>query len=255
VTDAGPSPRVALYARVSTTEQHTEAQVRDLTDYAARMGWATSPEFTFRDEGVSGLRANRPELDRLRALVRDRRVDIVLASKLDRLGRSVMGVLQFYEEAAAKGVRVICVSQGFDTDTAAGRFMRDSLAAVAAFERELIVERTHAGLRRARAEGKRLGRPRAETSKETLRQIVALRDERKLSWRQIAQHVRVPTSRVRRLYRTVSETGGLPVAPSGGVSKVPTPSLTENPPPAEPMPEGGQPPPSKKHPISAGGSA
>jgi DNA invertase Pin-like site-specific DNA recombinase len=244
-----PGPRVALYARVSTTDQSTEAQVRDLTDYAARMGWPFAPELVFREEGVSGLRTSRPELDRLRALVRDRRVDTVLSTKIDRLGRSVRGVLDFYEEAAAKGVRVICTSQGFDTETAVGRLIRDVLASVASFERELIVERTHAGLRRARAEGKTLGRPRTETSKETLRQIVALRDERKLSWRQIAQHVRVPTSRVRRLYHAVSESVGSMEGGSGGVSKVPTPAPTGNPPPTEPVPDGGEGPPSGKRPI------
>ena len=253
MTGPAPGPRVALYARVSTSDQSTEAQVRDLTEYAARMGWAVVPEFVFRDDGASGLRANRPQLDALRVLVRDRRVDIVLAVKLDRLGRSVLNVLQFFEDAASKGVRVICVSQGFDTDTAAGRFMRDTLAAVAAFERELIVERTYAGLRRARAEGKRLGRKPREFPKETLRQIVSLRDERRLSWRQIAQHVRVPTATVRRLYRAVSESGGGSDPGSGAVSKVPTPSLSEDPPPAGPLPEGGGRPPVGKRTVPAGG--
>lgn len=202
--------RVALYARVSTSDQSTEGQVRELTEYASRMGWLVSPELIFRDDGVSGVRANRPQLDRLRALVRERGVDVVLAVKLDRLGRSIMGVLQFYEEAESKGVRVVCTSQGFDTATAAGRFMRDVLAAVGAFERELIVERTLSGLQRARAQGKRLGRPPIQTSKEVAQRILELRDGQRLPWRQIAQHVRIPTSRVRRLYASASATAFAP---------------------------------------------
>ncbi len=201
------SPRVALYARVSTSDQSTDGQIRDLTEYAARMGWLVSPELFFRDDGVSGIRSNRPQLDRLRAQVRDRGVDVVLAVKLDRLGRSVMGVLQFYEEAEAKGVRVICTSQGFDTETAAGRLIRDVLAAVGAFERELIVERTISGLRRARAQGKRLGRPPIQVSEGVKKRILELRDVQKLPWRQIAQHVRIPTSRVRRIHKGQSGLG------------------------------------------------
>ena len=255
MTDAGPSPRVAAYARVSTTEQHTEGQVRDLTDYASRMGWAISPGFIFRDEGVSGLKASRPALDSLRVAVRERRVDVVLATKIDRLGRSVRGVLDFYELADAAGVRVICSSQGFDTSTAVGKLLRDVLASVASFERELIVERTHAGLRRAKAEGKHLGRPRTVVPKEILRRILELRDTEGKSWRQIAQHVRVPTATVRRLYHTVSESGGSGGSASGDVSKVPTPSLSENPPPVEPLPEGGGPTPHRKRPIVTGGTA
>jgi DNA invertase Pin-like site-specific DNA recombinase len=209
-------PRVALYARVSTSDQSTEGQVRDLLDYAERAGWAVPFDLVFKDEGTSGLRSSRPALDRLRALVRDWRVDVVLAVKLDRLGRSVRGVLDFYEEAEAAGVRVVCTSQGFDTSTAVGRLLRDVLSSVAAFERELIVERTRAGLRRARAEGKHLGRPPRDVSTDTLRRIVELRDAG-TSWRGIAQHVRVPAATVRRLYKAaVSEREGVPTGLSAG---------------------------------------
>jgi len=207
------SPRVALYARVSTAEQHSEAQIADLTGYAGRMGWTISPELVFRDDGLSGLSSRRPGLDALRVAVRERRVDIVLAVKIDRLGRSVRGVLDFYDLADTAGVRVVCTSQGFDTSTASGRLLRDVLASVATFERELIVERTHAGLRRAKAAGKRLGRPRVTVTPETLREIVALRDSGR-SWREIAQHVRIKTATVRRLYRGVSKTVGSASPPS-----------------------------------------
>ena len=164
------------------------------------MGWLVNPKLIFPDDGVPGIRANLPQPAQLRGLVRARGVDVVLTTKLDRLGCSVMGVPQFYEEAEPKGVRVICTSQGFDTATAAGRLTRGFLAAMATFERELIVERTRSGLDRVRAQGKRLGRPPIRTPKDVVQKILGLRDGQKLPWRQIAQHVRVPTSTVRRIH-------------------------------------------------------
>ncbi len=246
------APRVAHYSRVSTYEQTTENQVRDTTAYSERMGWPVRSELVFRDDGASGLRASRPAFDALRLAVRERRVDTVVVTKIDRLGRSVRGVLDFYELADAAGVRVICTSQGFDTSTAVGKLIRDVLASVASFERELIVERTHAGLRRAKAEGKRLGRPPREVPKDTLRRILELRDAEHKSWREIAQHVRVPTATVRRLYRAVSETVDGKEGSSGGGSKVPPPAPTENPPPDRTVPEGGRPTPARKGPFLTG---
>ncbi len=207
MTDAGPSPRVTLYARVSTSEQSTELQVRDLLAYADRQGWVVPPELRFTDDGISGVRDNRPALDRLRSLVRAGKVEIVLATKLDRLGRSVLGVLTFYEECDAAKVRVIVTEQGFDTSTSVGRLTRGILLELASFERDLIVERTQAGIARARAKGVRFGRPPKDTAPGTAAKIVELRAAGR-SWREIAQHVRVTQSRARRLYRTVSQPGG-----------------------------------------------
>ena len=201
------TPRVARYSRVSTREQSTEIQNRDLDTYAARQGWAIPPDLTFTDDGISGVRDNRPALDRLRQAIREGTVDTVLATKLDRLGRSVQGILRFYDECEAAGVRVIVTTQGIDTSTPTGRFSRTILAAVAELERELILERTYAGIAKARAKGKRFGRPPKETDRGTVEKIAQLRAAGR-SWREIAQHVRVTQSRARRLFRAVSKGEG-----------------------------------------------
>jgi DNA invertase Pin-like site-specific DNA recombinase len=150
--------RVALYTRVSTREQSCEAQVDQLVLFAQSRGWTNVQ--VFRDEGISGVRDNRPALDELRARMRKREFAAVLATKMDRLGRSVQGIRAFWDEADLYGVRVVCADQGFDSSTPAGRLIRDVLASIAEFERELILERTQAGVQRARNLGKTFGRPR-----------------------------------------------------------------------------------------------
>lgn len=201
------SPRVARYSRVSTKEQSTELQNQDLDSYATRQGWAIPPDLEFTDDGISGVRDNRPALDRLRQAIREGKVDTVLATKLDRLGRSVQGILRFYDECEAAGVRVIVTTQGIDTSTPVGRFSRTILAAVAELERELILERTYAGISKARAKGVRFGRPPKEAPPGTVKRIAELRAEGR-SWREVAQHVRVTQSRARRLFRAVSKGEG-----------------------------------------------
>lgn len=150
--------RVAIYARVSTREQSTETRVAQLTAYCRARGW--SDVAVFRDDGISGVRDNRLELDRLRQRMTDCEFSAVVVSKMDRLGRSLAMILRFWDEADAAGVRVIVIDQGIDTSTPAGRLQRNMLAALAEFERELILERTRAGVARARVLGKKFGAPR-----------------------------------------------------------------------------------------------
>lgn len=150
--------RVAIYARVSTKEQTTEAQVAELTAYCQARGWTDVG--IFRDDGISGVRDNRPELDRLRVRMIQGEFESVVVSKMDRLGRSLGMILRFWDEADAAAVRVIVIDQGIDTSTPAGRLQRNMLAALAEIERELILERTSAGIARARALGKKFGAPR-----------------------------------------------------------------------------------------------
>ncbi len=114
----------------------------------------------FRDDGLSGVRDNRPELDKLRERMFRGKFESVVVSKMDRLGRSLGMILRFWGEADAAGVRVIVVDQGIDSSTPAGRLQRNMLAALAEFERELILDRTRAGVARARALGKKFGAPR-----------------------------------------------------------------------------------------------
>ena len=123
----------------------------------------------------------------------------VVVSKMDRLGRSLGMILRFWDESDAAGVRVIVIDQGIDTSTPAGRLQRNMLAALAEFERELILERTHAGIARARALGKKFGTPR-RISESTAREVRALRT-RGESLRMISQRLNLKLGGVRSVLR------------------------------------------------------
>jgi DNA invertase Pin-like site-specific DNA recombinase len=147
--------RIALYARVSTAEQHPEAQLAALREYAEARGLEVAQEYV--DHGVSGSKDRRPALDTLLADAKRRRFDGVAAVKLDRLARSVQHLTTMCADWEALGVDLIVVDQGIDTSTASGRFLFHTLAAVAELEGALIRERTKAGLAAARKRGVTLG--------------------------------------------------------------------------------------------------
>jgi DNA invertase Pin-like site-specific DNA recombinase len=156
--------RVAVYLRVSTGEQTTDNQRRELEEVATRHGWRVV-EF-FEDAGISGAkgRDKRPGLDRLLKAVARRDVDMVAAWSVDRLGRSLIDLLDFLRELHAKGVDLFLHQQGLDTSTPSGRAMFQMLGVFAEFERAMIRERVMAGLSRAKADGIQLGRRRLEDS-------------------------------------------------------------------------------------------
>lgn len=149
--------RAGLYARVSTTGQTAENQLLALKSFAAARGWAAAE---FADHGVSGTRERRSELEALLAEARARRVDVVACVKLDRLARSVHHLVTMAREFEALGVDLVVLDQSIDTTTPAGRLLFHMLAAISEFERDLIRDRVLAGLRRARAQGIRIGRPK-----------------------------------------------------------------------------------------------
>jgi len=149
--------RSAIYARVSTTEQAPENQLQVLRAFAGARGWAVTE---FVDHGVSGAKDRRPALDLMLAAVRTRKVDVVMVVKLDRLARSTRHLVTLVAEFEALKVDLVVLDQAIDTTTPAGRLLFHMLAAIAEFERDLIRDRVLAGLRRARAEGQHLGRPR-----------------------------------------------------------------------------------------------
>jgi putative DNA-invertase from lambdoid prophage Rac len=188
--------KAAIYARVSTADQHNEIQIRELTEYADRRIWEVASVY---QDTMSGAKAKRPGLDRLMADAGQRRFDVVLVWKLDRFGRSVVDFLNNVRELGQHGVRFMAVTQNIDTDEGnpAGRFNMNILAAVAEFERELIRERVNAGLKLARARGKRLGRPRKVFARY---QVAQLRRDG-LSLRQIARRLNVGEATVRRVLR------------------------------------------------------
>ena len=151
--------RVAIYARVSTGGQTTENQVRELKVAAERMGWDVVG--VYADQAISGAkgRDKRPEFDRMiKAAVR-REVDVIAAWSVDRLGRSLQHLVEFLGEIHAKGVDLYLHQQGIDTTTPAGKAIFQMCGVFAEFERAMIQERIKAGLARARANGKQLGRP------------------------------------------------------------------------------------------------
>jgi DNA invertase Pin-like site-specific DNA recombinase len=166
--------RVALYARVSTDQQTTENQLLQHRAVAERHGWTVVAEYV--DDGVSGAkgREKRPKFDALLRGVARREFDMVAAWSVDRLGRSLRNLVDFLTDLQAKRVDLYLHQQALDTTTPAGRMLFQMLGVFAEFERAMIVERVNAGLARARAKGKTLGRPRTSPAIEArIRKLAA----------------------------------------------------------------------------------
>ncbi|MFD1786528.1 recombinase family protein [Sphingomonas floccifaciens] len=164
--------RIFAYCRVSTTDQTTDNQVREIET----AGFAIDPK-RIVVETVSGSVAAIERNGFARLLNRLEASDVLIVTKLDRLGRNAMDVRGTVERLAAEGVRVHCLALGgVDLTSAAGKMTMGVIAAVAEFERDLLIERTQAGLQRAKAEGKRLGRPQTLTGDQQ-QAIVAARKE------------------------------------------------------------------------------
>jgi DNA invertase Pin-like site-specific DNA recombinase len=151
--------RAVLYLRVSTTEQTTANQERELREIAGRMGCEIIE--VYKDHGISGAkgREKRPAFDRLCRDAAKRKFDVVMAWSVDRLGRSLQDLVGFLSELHALRIDLFLHQQGLDTATPAGKAMFQMMGVFAEFERAMIQERVRAGLRRARSEGKKLGRP------------------------------------------------------------------------------------------------
>ena len=150
--------RVALYARVSTSEQTVAPQLDSLQSYAAARGLDVVGVFT--DEGISGTKDRRPALDELMGKAKRRSFDALAVVKLDRLARSTRHLTQLAGELDALGVDLIVTDQGLDTSSPVGRLMFNVLAAIGEFELDLIRERVEAGVKAAKRRGVRFGRPR-----------------------------------------------------------------------------------------------
>src|SRR5712692_9727335 len=173
--------RVAIYGRVSTTNhgQDVAVQTRDLEQFSQARDWQLADSYL--DVGISGSKDRRPELDRLMRDAHARKFDVVIVWRFDRFARSVSHLLRALETFNALGIAFVSLSENVDTTTPTGKMIFTVLGAVAELERSLIAERVRAGIRNARAKGKRLGRPRAIL--DTAR-VTRLRNEG-ASWRKI----------------------------------------------------------------------
>jgi DNA invertase Pin-like site-specific DNA recombinase len=160
----------AIYARVSTLNgQDPEMQLRELREYCQRRGWTIVAEYI--DAGISGAKEKRPELDRLLTDAHRRSFDAVVVWRFDRFARSVSHLLRALETFGSLGIEFVSLSEQVDTSTPAGKLVFTVLGAVAELERCLIAERVRAGLRNARAKGKRLGRPRSGVDASEIKRL------------------------------------------------------------------------------------
>jgi DNA invertase Pin-like site-specific DNA recombinase len=178
--------RVALYARVSTLNgQHPEMQLSELREYCSRRDWQIIAEYV--DEGISGSRERRPQLDRLMADAHRRKFDAVLVWKIDRFGRSLRHLVNALADLDAYGVAFVSLRDNIDLSTPSGRLMFQVIGAMSEFEKSLIQERVRAGLRNAVARGVRLGRPKRTVDATEIARLRASG----ASWREVAERMRI----------------------------------------------------------------
>jgi DNA invertase Pin-like site-specific DNA recombinase len=155
--------KAAIYVRVSTPDQHVESQSYDLRDLAAQRGFEVVHEY--EDRGVSGTKARRPGLDALMADARRKRFSVVLVSAFDRIARSTKNFLQIIDEFDSLGIEFISRRENIDTSGPMGRLFLTLISSIAELESDLIRERVRAGMRRAKLEGRQIGRARLDVDR------------------------------------------------------------------------------------------
>ena len=186
--------RAALYMRVSTVDQHPETQLHDLRTMAAQRGYEIVHEYT---DKISGAKAKRPGLEELLHDARRHRFDILLIWAFDRIARSTRHLLEVLDELNRLNVEFISFRENIDTGGPLGRAMVVIIGAIAELERNLIIERVRAGMRRARLEGRQIGRAPLQ-----LDQLAILRDrERGQSLKEIAKIHRISKATVCRVLK------------------------------------------------------
>ena len=166
--------KVAIYSRVSTLDQTIDNQLLELRDHCSKMGWEIVKEYA--DEGLSGTlsRDKRPALNSLIKDAYRKKFDSVVCWDISRIGRSMKELVLFLSDMKDRDIGICSVRQGFDTSTSMGEIMFQFVGILSSWEREMIRERTLAGLDRARSEGKTLGRKKVITDEITSK-IVKLR--------------------------------------------------------------------------------
>lgn len=202
--------RAALYCRVSTVDQHPETQLNELRQFAANRGFKVVGEYT--DHGYSGARARRPELDRMMDDAQRHKFDVLLVWACDRLARSTKHLLQTIDELNGMGIQFLSQREAIDTEGPLGRAIIVIVSAMAELERCIIVERVKAGMRRARLEGRQIGRSRLDVNRQQV-----IHDRRSgLSLTQVAKKHGISRASVCRLMKEANSDCNLAIAiPSG----------------------------------------
>jgi DNA invertase Pin-like site-specific DNA recombinase len=201
--------KAAIYVRVSTTDQHVESQLYDLRELAAQRGLEVVQEY--QDCGVSGTRARRPGLDALMADARRKKFSVVLVAAFDRIARSTKNFLQIVDELDSMGIEFISHREGVATGGPMGRLFVTIISAIAELERSLVVERVKSGMRRAKLEGRQIGRSRLDID----RQQVILDRRSGLSLTQVAKRHAISRASVCRLMKEANQsvlTSAIPTA-------------------------------------------
>lgn len=189
-----PKPkRVALYARVSTSDQQTlSMQLRALREYAKQQGYEVVVEVQEIQSGVK----DRPQREEIMKLARRKKIDLVLVWKLDRWGRSVVDLIHSLQELLELAIGFVSLTEALDLHTPTGRALAGMLAVFAEFERDLLKERITAGITQAKREGKHCGRPASVKAKS---KIIVTRYHKKESLSEIARSEGISRSSVRRI--------------------------------------------------------
>ena len=202
--------RAAVYVRVSTVDQHPENQLHELRQFASQRGLQIVQEYV--DHGFCGARARRPDLDRMMDDARRHKFDVLVVWSCDRLARNTKHLLQTLDELNGMGISFLSQREAIDTEGPLGRAILVIVSAMAELERCLIVERVRAGMRRAKLEGRQIGRSRLDMNRE---QIV--HDRRSgMSLTQVAKRHNISRASVCRLMKEVNSDCNLVIAiPSG----------------------------------------
>ena len=191
--------KAAIYVRVSTPDQHVESQLYDLRELAAQRGFEVVHEY--EDRGVCGKKARRPGLDALMADARQGKFSVVLVAAFDRLARSTKHFLLLTEELDSLRIELVSKREGVATGDGVGRLFMTIISAIAELERSLVVERVKSGMRRARLEGRQIGRTRLDVDRE---QVVI--DRRSgMSLTQVAKKHNISRASVCRLMKEANE--------------------------------------------------
>jgi DNA invertase Pin-like site-specific DNA recombinase len=198
--------RAVIYARVSTNGkgQSPEMQTREMREFIPRRGWIIADEYV--DTGICGAKEKRPQLDRLMADAHKRKFDVVVVWKFDRFARSVSHLLRALETFNSLGIAFVSLTEGIDTSTPAGKMVFTVLGAVAELERSLIVERVKAGLKNARVNGKKLGRPKTFVDATRIAKLRASG----ASWRDVCAETGLSKGTAQRAVRSLPKNPALP---------------------------------------------